>query len=485
MKFNKKTTPTKVRNLAGGQAHKASDKLEFASILLTSFVQNQFYRSASDTIDRVAELISGFKDKEFAAKAAIYARNEFGMRSITHVVGGELFRMDGSKNPVAKQEWVKRFINKVVYRPDDAIEILAYFKNNVMDNAIPAQLKKGLALALSRFKEYELAKYRAEGKEISMVDVVNLTHPQHTTALSKLVKGTLKPANTWEVNISKAGQEAETEEEKQELKSEAWAKLIQENKIGYLALLRNLRNIIDQADDKTFEAAVDLLVNKEKIKKSLIMPFQFQTAAHEIEKIRGVKAKEVLVALSKALDISVDNVPHFEGKTLIALDESGSMEGKPLDIGSLFSAVLYKALDADLICFAESGKYVTLNPVDSTLTLAEKIKKQISGGTNFNAIFDTAKEKYDRIIILSDMQAWMSRGYGGESLPRSSFEAYKRRTGANPLIYSFDLQGYGTLQFPEQNVFALAGFSEKVFDIMKLLETDKKALINEIEKIEL
>jgi hypothetical protein len=52
-------------------------------------------------------------------------------------------------------------------------------------------------------------------------------------------------------------------------------------------------------------------------------------------------------------------------------------------------------------------------------------------------------------------------------------------------VYSFDLQGYGSLQFPEQNVFALAGFSDKVFDLMQLLETDRIALIREIEKSEL
>lgn len=42
-----------------------------------------------------------------------------------------------------------------------------------------------------------------------------------------------------------------------------------------------------------------------------------------------------------------------------------------------------------------------------------------------------------------------------------------------------------SLQFPEDKVFALAGFSEKVFDLMALLETDRLALVREIEKISL
>jgi len=81
---------------------------------------------------------------------------------------------------------------------------------------------------------------------------------------------------------------------------------------------------------------------------------------------------------------------------------------------------------------------------------------------------------------LSDMQGWVDY-----DVPTETFNEYKQRTGANPYIYSFDLQGYGTLQFPEQNVFAIAGFSEKIFDVMKLLEQDKNALINKIEEIEL
>ena len=77
------------------------------------------------------------------------------------------------------------------------------------------------------------------------------------------------------------------------------------------------------------------------------------------------------------------------------------------------------------------------------------------------------------------MQCWIDY-----HCPIETFNAYKRRTGANPIIYSFDLTGYGSMQFPERNVYLLAGFSEKVFDIMKLLESDKEALVDTIESVE-
>ena len=76
------------------------------------------------------------------------------------------------------------------------------------------------------------------------------------------------------------------------------------------------------------------------------------------------------------------------------------------------------------------------------------------------------------------MQGWI-----GYDAPTRDYANYKKRTGANPYIYSFDLQGYGTLQFPKEQVFCLAGFSEKIFSIMSMLESNKDALIKEIEAI--
>ncbi|MEX0595942.1 MAG: hypothetical protein WD512_05520, partial [Candidatus Paceibacterota bacterium] len=129
----------------------------------------------------------------------------------------------------------------------------------------------------------------------------------------------------------------------------------------------------------------------------------------------------------------------------------------------------------------ERAVYNILNPTDSTLSLAEKIQNDVhGGGTDFNSIFRATDKKYDRIIILSDMQGWKDGYYHGGA-PNQSFANYKKRIGANPFVYSFDLQGYGTLEFPENNVFCIAGWSEKILEVMKLLEEDRNALVNKIE----
>lgn len=473
-KFNVKSPGTKIENLAGGQAYGQSPELELVSILLTSFANDQFYRSANDTYSRLISLITDC-DKEFVAKAAIYARTQFGMRSITHIVASELARHIGGK------EWAKNFYDSIIYRPDDMMEILSYHlsKNGKITNA----MKKGLAKAFDKFDKYKLAKYRAEGKGLKLIDVVNLVHPipveKNSEAIQLLVKGELKSFDTWETELSKAGQEASNEEEKSDYKKEVWIKLIQENKLGYFALLRNLRNIIEQAPEVINEA-LEQLTNESAIKKSLVLPFRFMTAYGEINKLTNGKiVRDVLMALNKAVDISVNNVPKFNGETLVVLDESGSMSGKPAMIGALFSSVLIKSNNADFITFSDRARYRNVNPMDSTITICESINFA-NGGTNFHSIFETANKKYDRIIILSDMQGWIRH-----HTPVSTFNKWKEKTGSNPFVYSFDLNSYGSMQFPEQNVFCLAGFSEKIFDIMKLMEQDKKALINEINKVSL
>lgn len=473
-RFNTSVSPAKTINFAGGEAYTQSPELELISILLTSFANDTFYRSANDTFEQLRTLIAKC-DKKFVAQAAIYARTQFGMRSITHVVASELAKY------LSGVDWAKDFYDKIVYRPDDMMEILAYHSAN--NGKIPNSIKKGFAKAFDKFDKYTLAKYRGESKGYKLVDIVNLVHPlpteKNSEAINALVKGELKSFDTWETELTKAGQKATNEEEKADFKKEVWVNLITERKIGYFALLRNLRNIIEQAPE-VINQAMEILVDERLIKKSLILPFRFTTAFEEIAKLNDGKiVRSVLIALNKAVDIAVSNVPVFDGDTLVVLDVSGSMAGKPAQIGALFSAILIKSNNADFMTFSDDAKYRNVNPMDSTITIANSMKFA-SGGTNFRAIFQRANKKYDRVVILSDMQGWI-----GYETPTTDYNEWKRTTGANPFVYSFDLNSYGTMQMPEENVYCIAGFSEKVFDVMKYMESDKKALLNTIKEVEI
>jgi len=209
-----------------------------------------------------------------------------------------------------------------------------------------------------------------------------------------------------------------------------------------------------------------------------VYPFQFLAALDVLKQGNLAGADRVMDALNQAVDHALANVPHFEGATLVALDSSGSMAGRPQTIGSLFAAVLVKASGADLMLFSDDARYVTLNRRDTTLTAAASIPF-ISGGTNFHAIFQRANRAYDRVIVLSDMQGWIGGG-----APNASLAEYQRKHAAAPRIFSFDLKDYGTLQFPQERVTCLAGWSDRVFDIMHKLDRDPSALVREVEAVE-
>ena len=443
--------------------------MQLASLLLTSFGDDKFYQKENETYNRLEQLIE-VCDKEFVAKAIIYARKEFGMRTITHIAASMLAKHIGGAT------WGKSFYDKVVHRVDDMLEIIACHISR--KQKITNAMKKGFASALARFDEYQLAKYKGEGKTVKLVDVVNLVHPvqseKNNGAIEKLINGELKSFDTWESELSAVGSDVEA-------KKAVWRRLLAENKLGYFALMRNLRNIIQLEDKELKEMAFNAMLDEKAIKRSMLLPFRFSTAYDEMAKIDS----DAMRVVSRACEIACNNVPKLDGKTLIALDVSGSMSSaRVADIASLFTAVLLKSNDCDLITFSDDATYRRVNTDDSVMTIKNSIK-YACGGTNFEAIFLTANKAYDRVILLSDMQAWLHIGFFAKS-PKAAYEKYKRDFSApNCKFYSIDLAGYGTMQLPQPDVYCLAGFSEKIFDLMKHFECDKDALITAINNVNL
>lgn len=482
---NRKAAKTqKTINRAGGQAFVQSPKMKLVSMLLTSFAQDQFYRTAEETFSELIALLAQV-DPKFAAKTAIYARNEYGMRSITHVLAGELAAY------ASGQTWAKEFYRQIVRRPDDMLEIAAYFNANGGKN-LPNAMKKGFAAAFDKFDGYQIAKYRGAGKAIKLVDIVNMVHPlpnhNNATALQSLVDGTLKNTETWEALLTAAGQHATNETDKRRLKLQAWNRLLAEGKLGYFALVRNLRNILAMNSSRLTALACEQLTDRKRIKKSLVLPFRLIVAWKQLTD-NSRDARKMRYALERAIDMACNNVPYLDN-TLVVIDNSGSMHQKVAnsnkmlcnEMGAAFGMMLAKRCNADILEFATNARYINYSLGDSVMEFATNFEanNKVGHGTNFHSIFQTANRKYDRIVIFSDMQGWM-----GHFNPGNAFNIYKAKYKANPFIYSFDLAAYGALQFPENKVFCLAGFSEKVFGLMQVLESNPKALIQEIEAVRL
>lgn len=521
-KYNKQKEGVKpVQNLEGGMGFKMNLEYELIS-MLSSGMENNFYEKESEREKRLSDVINALAKKNpvFVAKALIYARTVIGQRSVTHV-GSVMLAKYLSGTQLGAKFFSKRMKKEnkggIVYRLDDMHEILSYYLLRENSKSIPNSIKKGFKNVLENSDEYELAKYQAKSKDISLVDIVNLVHPKPNEKMMdvfrKLMVGELKQFNTAEDKNTKSGQEVakqvksgeltteEAKEKLNELKSENWKELICSGKIGYFALLRNLRNIVTQSDDTTFYKALDILIDGKRVRESLVFPHQIDLAFEVIlDEYNGNRLTSLLTAINKAYELSIPNLKNLftHGKTAVVFDTSGSMESswgpmyigskstkkRPVDKAALIAATLSKAIGSDMFHFASSCERIKYNPLDSIATIRETNTKKIGRvghGTSFSSIFDTllTEGKYDRIFVISDMQ-------GSDSLSTSSsYKKYCTKYGT-PYVYSINLCGYSTTMFkPQKKVIDLFGYSKDIYEYIKVAEIDPEKILKEINAIEI
>ncbi|MCP4440756.1 MAG: TROVE domain-containing protein [Aureispira sp.] len=525
-KFNLlKRKKRETTNYMGAKAYKYDAKFELVSLLLTSFAEDSYYRSSGEGIKAMLALLAKV-DPMFAAKAAIFARDEFNMRSITHVLAAELAAYLSGK------EWAKEFYNCIVVRPDDMLEIVAYYYAKG-GKTLPNAMKKGFAKAFERFDAYQLAKYRRAKGDVKLVDLANLVHPKpvqrNKEALKALIEDTLRNEKTWEAQLTKAGKADGDKATKETAKREAWEGLILSGKMGYMALLRNLRNLITSGiSEAAMDKALGYLTNPTAVSRSRQFPFRFLSAYAEIEKLKGASTtkgtlvfekdtvdsklvKRVLNAIETAINLSIANLPLLSGETVILTDNSGSMRGdgggssalsamskvKTADIANLFATMYWSRCDNTVVGLF--GDRLAMPKLDRKKGLFDNFKKvnaeggKVGLGTEagiFTMFEKLIKERrmVDRIVIFSDMQigtgcSWYdTKGRRGDDFNKL-WEKY-RKINPNVRVYSIYLRGCGTTVF-KGNVYKLAGWSEKIFSLMELLEQDRNAMITAINDIKL
>lgn len=461
-RFNTSNPSSRTVNLAGGQAFTMDPRTELVHAVLTTFLEDKFYESGDERITRIQNLIK-LNKPEFVAKLAIVARLEFNLRSVTHLLIGELSKIHKGDS------LVKDTMLKACIRPDDLTEIVSY-----VGIPIPKQVKRGVRNALLKFNRYQLAKYKGEGKGVSLVDLFNLCHPkvQHANKEQKkawkdLLDGKLASFDTWETEISNS---------KPEERKAKWEALVKEDKLGYMALLRNLNNLIkNDVSNKVIDRVVAKLTNPEEVKKSKQLPFRFTTAYSVVTGNR-----KLTDAISYAMDEAVSNTPELPGKTLIAIDSSGSMSGEAIEKASLFGATLAKAnSSSDVILYDTQLKELQISSRIPVIDIAKRIEDEaMGGGTETSLVFQYAIQRnkvYDRIIIISDNESW------NEYSVQAIYNQYKKI--ADPFVYAINIQGYGTKDLTGGRVFHLTGWSNRLLDFVGQIEKGD-SLIKYIEHYE-
>lgn len=463
-KFNEKIKPERSVSYEGGENYKKDVLEDWMNFLFSSKMDDSFYENAATQQTRFIELTNLVIDKygaEFAGKCAIFARNQLGMRSVSQLVAAML----NGQSFERKRDFYKAFC----HRPDDMSEIFAAV--DMLGGKRSHAMIRGFADYMSGFSEYNLMKYQMKGKRYNMYDLINIIHPK-SEIVNDYMNGKLEAADTWEVNISTG--------------KDSWKNMVEGNRLGYLALIRNLNNILaeDVDDDWIKRNLVDQLINEVSIKKSLVFPYQIYTAYRNL----NVQNFAVITALDTAFRIACGNMPKMEGNSVIILDVSGSMEDRYgnksnltiKEVGACYAAALYINGNCDFVKFGNDAKSATFKKACGPFqVIREMCKNDNCGyGTDITPAFSLIRDKkYDRIFIVSDMQVMEDYflGWGNSANGMSNYRNYCAANGRT-ILYSFDLGNYADqIANPDNpDVHLMTALNDNVFKMLKYVENGGK-----------
>lgn len=373
-------------------------------VLAHMLFEKQFYVEGDENAKLVSELVKQ-APPDFVAELAIKARSEYKLRHIPLYLCRELAKIGKLKAET---------LASVIERADELSEFLSlYWKEG--KTPIANQVKKGLAKAFVRFNEYSLAKFDKNSASISLRDVMFLSHAKPTTPamealFKKVANNELTTPDTWETQLSGGADKKAT-----------FTRLMQEKKLGALAFLRNLRNMVQAgvSDSLIREYGASIDVSK-------VLPFRYIAAARIVPQFEDMLEKMMLRSLS-----TMEKLP---GRTVLVVDTSGSM-GQLISAKSdltcldaaLALAILAREVCEDVVIYATAGcdrsrTHATMViPPRSGFALADYIKSRevqakIGGGGIFftQAMDYIAKQesgkKVDRVIVFTDEQDTSSHG---------------------------------------------------------------------------
>ena len=406
------------------------------------------------------------------SKLAVFARREFNMRSVAHVLTAYL------AHEVEGKPFVRDTIRGICLRGDDATELMAFYLNT-FGRPIPNSMRKGINAVFAGYDEYTLAKYKGNNHALKMRDLLCLCHPAPRDAAQsemwkRLLEDRLATPYTWETVLSAKGNNRET-----------WEMLIDSGKVGYMALLRNLRNIV-KANPRNIEKVWAQIENPDVVRKSKQLPFRYLSAYKAIRDLPNVGSRAI-DALENAIEASIANLPRLRGTTVIAVDVSGSMhspvsaksEIRCVEIGMMLGLIANRICDNSIIyTFDHHIWKLAVSGRDGILrTCAEYA--HTGGGTNMDLPFEKMINDNvcaDRILVISDNECNAGYSFYTGGTVQSRADEYRRTSGHDIWVHAIDLQGYGTQQFAGPKTNIIAGWSDRVLSFIPIAESGTGAL---------
>lgn len=505
---------TKTRTYEGGPAFLRDEKSELFLLAVVNFYgQNTFYEKATERDNRYASLIHkvALADPQWVVDLLTWLRGPEGnIRTAALVGAAEFVKARKNVQKAADKGLNRQVIRNVLQRADEPGELLAYWTARY-GRRIPKPIKRGVADAVKRlYTEYSLLKYDTNSKGWRFADVIEMTRVQPVDdkqdalfryAIERrhkrdnpipepleMVKANVELRSkteldawlnsaalrfagmTWEDALSAVGSKVD--------KAKLWESIIPS--MGYMALLRNLRNF-DEAgvSDKAAQTVIEKLQDPEQVAKSRQFPFRFYSAYN------AAPSQRWGYALDKALTACMSNLPEFKGKTLILVDTSGSMSGtrysengtvRYVDSAALFGVALaLRNPGADLRGFATGEFDHQVRKGGSVLKEMDRFTARIGEvghGTDIAGAVSRSfqRKSYDRVVILTDMQTFGGGYWGG-------YRNVGDSAPANVPMYGFNLAGYKStaIESGTSNRHEMGGVTDSTFKMIPLLEAGRNA----------
>lgn len=274
------------KNHEGAEAWRMTPEWElYTTVVTTMGTEDKFYEGGEGRVQRIADLVRKV-EPEFVAQLAIYTREYMHLRSVPMLLLVELAYCHHGDDLVSKA------VSRTVQRADEITELLMCYqwRSGKKDlTGLSNQLRKGLAEAFNHFDEYQFAKYNRINRKVTLRDALRLVHPKpkderQAEIFRKILSDTLETPYTWETELSSVGQRHfESKEDQNEAKRETWRQLVRSRRMGYMATLRNLRNMVSLGlDDETVQMVCDFIADPEAVRKSKQLPFRFLSAYLEL-----------------------------------------------------------------------------------------------------------------------------------------------------------------------------------------------------------
>ncbi len=422
--LNVATRPAPIFTHAGAPAVRITPLQELIRLTMSCLLwEDNFHEGGKTVAARIQELVHKVT-LEQAAGVAIEARNNMKLRHVPLLIVREMARHPRLKdNPKLVSETIAR----VIQRADELTEFMAiYWKDK--KQPLSKQIKLGLAKAFAKFNEYELAKYN-RNKDIKLRDVLFLCHSKpadvvdgerwdkaaraayaaqpgaarkriliqtgHANGFTegellygKLIYDQLATPDTWEVELSANGNS-----------KEAWQRLLAENKLGDLAFLRNLRNMLQQSVPTEF-----IVASGDDRRWGRVLPFRFIAAARVVPQLEP--------HLERWMFKCLEGSEKLPGRTVLAIDVSGSMRDSlsaksdlnRLDAAKALAMLLREVCeDITVVRFNANAEIV---PARRGFALGDVIG-DAGGGTDIGNTVAAINSKipHDRLIVLTDEQS--------------------------------------------------------------------------------